>query len=850
MLTLLLLFCPWASGATISVDTNGSGPFTTIQSAIWAASNGDTIEVHAGTYVESLDTYNKNLTFLSSKGKAETSIDANGADWVIETGDANLQLSGFTIRNEGGRGIYSTGGEITVEDASFINLGNDASDGGALYLSNTTTTISQTIFENNIGNIGGAIFFIGKTLSITESVFENNYSDYGGAIYGAYAPSLSVSLSTFDRNYAYDGGALYVVDTETTVSDTTFDYNVGDNYGGGIYLANSTLSVASSEFKENSGGYGGAIYQSNAPSLSVNDTTFDRNYGLYDGGAIFNYAVAAVTSENNFFDANTAANGRGGALSLSTSAVFIDTGSSYIENFAYFYGGALETDGVSSITISDGVFRENSSYYSGGALYITYGSGSATLTNTTFENNEALYVSGGGIYAYLTDLIMDNVSLTNNQSGNSGGGLSHHNGAFSLQNCTFTSNKSTARGGAIESYYAGENSLEGAIIVGTVFEHNQAGYEGGAIALVAPYFTSHLVENTFNDNVTTATGFGGGIYATYPQRIVIQRNKFSGNQSGYGAGLYITGSAAWDPLSKSWGDVVTNNILLNNTADTGGALCLSQTAYISVMNNTMAGNVAHDTGGTACLYDVDAQFYNNIFSFTTESEAIHTYAGDSDTYIEFAYNDWYRNDMDNLGGAVKTLSNTALTIPPQFANWTHNGDPSDDSVVLSLESNLRDAGHPKILDPDGSRADIGAYGGPDAQTDDQDEDGFDTTLDCDDTNADIHPGAPDTPYDGVNSDCLPGSDYDLDGDGVDAAEYGGEDCDDTDPTITTPCDDTTSTNDTVTPGEKPLLDPEPDSACGCSAASRSAPLYLLTILSLFIISRRKSGQPHAIHSSR
>ncbi len=45
------------------------------------------------------------------------------------------------------------------------------------------------------------------------------------------------------------------------------------------------------------------------------------------------------------------------------------------------------------------------------------------------------------------------------------------------------------------------------------------------------------------------------------------------------------------------------------------------------------------------------------------------------------------------------------------------------------------------------------YGAPDTGFIDADNDGTRASLDCDDTNADIYPGAPETPGDGVDSNC-------------------------------------------------------------------------------------------------
>ena len=79
---------------------------------------------------------------------------------------------------------------------------------------------------------------------------------------------------------------------------------------------------------------------------------------------------------------------------------------------------------------------------------------------------------------------------------------------------------------------------------------------------------------------------------------------------------------------------------------------------------------------------------------------------------------------------------------------------------------------------------------------DGDDDGYHGTAyggdDCDDSDPDVNPGATETWYDGVDSDCDGASDYDADGDGHDADDHDGDDCDDTDAKVTTECADSGS----------------------------------------------------------
>src|SRR5690348_13107710 len=95
---LTVLFVPLSFGTTIHVPTDQP----TIQAAIDAANNGDTVLVSDGTYKENINFNGKAITVTSVHGASKTTIDGGGVNTVVllvtnET--AASVLNGFTITN-------------------------------------------------------------------------------------------------------------------------------------------------------------------------------------------------------------------------------------------------------------------------------------------------------------------------------------------------------------------------------------------------------------------------------------------------------------------------------------------------------------------------------------------------------------------------------------------------------------------------------------------------------------------------------------------------------------------------------------------------------------------------------
>ena len=132
---------------------------------------------------------------------------------------------------------------------------------------------------------------------------------------------------------------------------------------------------------------------------------------------------------------------------------------------------------------------------------------------------------------------------------------------------------------------------------------------------------------------------------------------------------------------------------------------------------------------------------------------------------------WYDDDDgDGFGDPGNTT--TACAAPSGYtANATDCDDGDADihpgATEIWYDGVDQDCGGDSDYDADGDDFDHSAYGGDD----------------CDDDDAEANPDAEEIYYDDVDSDCDGASDFDMDGDGFDSASYGGDDCDDGDDTV-------------------------------------------------------------------
>ena len=234
----------------VKVDGDGSDglteatAFTTINTAVQTASNGDTIILVGALNQSGVLGIDKSLSF---KGQSDAVVTATDRMFNISAGGLNISFEDITFQNvtttlQGAVFNLTQASDLIITDCVFENNTSSANGGAILAGSTGTLTISGSLFNNNSGSRGGAIAVttIGRQLVMSNCTFVNNIAtgNDGGAIYlgGANANSSITNTTIFNNtvinatlNQSKGGGIRLEGDRPFTISNSLIYGNFVDN---------------------------------------------------------------------------------------------------------------------------------------------------------------------------------------------------------------------------------------------------------------------------------------------------------------------------------------------------------------------------------------------------------------------------------------------------------------------------------------------------------------------------------------------------------------------------------------------------------------------------------------------
>ena len=292
------------------------------------------------------------------------------------------------------------------------------------------------------------------------------------------------------------------------------------NNGGGIFSSESNIEVENVDFSNNSSSNNGAAINSIESTVKVQNSTFNLNTCDLLGGAIFVDPLTTCEIYNSSFTNNGA--WHGGAIATIGGGKLLVQGCSISNNNAAGYNPNPDFD--------------YPTFGGGGGIYQEWSDG-LEIYDTEIINNTAETGAGGGIAIYLSnDIIIDNIILNNNSSSgpdypSGGGGAAFYRADNVLfENSTIANNVSNHNSGG--GIFFGSESGDASIVVHATFNRltlvNNSALSGGAIfcwSAILNLYHSTLAQNEASNSEWS----GGGLASHYVSRPNIISSLFYNN---------------------------------------------------------------------------------------------------------------------------------------------------------------------------------------------------------------------------------------------------------------------------------------------------------------------------------
>jgi len=271
--------------------------------------------------------------------------------------------------------------------------------------------------------------------------------------------------------------------------------------------------------------------------------------------------------------------------------------------------------------------------------------------------------------------------------------------------------------------------------------------------------TGNYVDDGSGSSATVVV-YGAGVAMMYGSgtydRVKIQKNYTSGK----GSSVYVYGGAMWSYGDSSTIDhldvrantadaivvygagvhfagydlklgmpVITNAIIAGNQAlwsnseynyAYGGGMYFSSYTYPYLTNVDVYGNKLSaeygDGGGMYFDYYYTGVYGNNVAVCSNSAKggggAVYVYPSTYSYGQNFFYSDFYGNSSPEFSGISTVVgSNDNIEVTPGYTSVS-GADSTTWDFALTAGSGLTNTGDVGIQDADGSRSDIGAYGGP------------------------------------------------------------------------------------------------------------------------------------------
>ena len=306
-------------------------------------------------------------------------------------------------------------------DGTTISRNKNSGTGGAATAWSGHMELTNLAMRDNTGDTHiGCVGYVASTGMMDSVELDGCWTPGTAGALCVYASPVNVANTEVKNSHAgLGGGAWYDTNPPCSLYNVKFD-NCDASNGGALKMSAGVYTLESVKVSNSRATVGGGLSLSSPTALK--SVVIEQCTATDGGGGMYVTPGAEVTGTVSISGSRTLGEGASGGCMAATGGTTTLTSGTSMSGCESRLGGLVAVSGPSVLHVSGATLSGGLAGVSGGCVH-GKGSGSATFTQTTFDNCEAINTGAGFMYEGEEQLTFDECEFSNILSTTAHGGM-------------------------------------------------------------------------------------------------------------------------------------------------------------------------------------------------------------------------------------------------------------------------------------------------------------------------------------------------------------------------------------------------------------------------------------------